>query len=137
MVPIPDVGLNGSYVRVHNGMKFRMKALTMWSLGVLLAITTFVCIVCMVRPTKDNHATHSEAVEMWTPIARCDVSMTHGILQTLKEAGINACSPYGSRGDSIWVSSPKATAAQEVLRRKAVPGLYLYDSPLPAPRALQ
>jgi len=63
--------------------------------------------------------------------------MTWEVLQTLKDAGIAACSPSGSRGDSIWVATPQAGPAQELLRRKALKGVHLLDPPLPPPQSLK
>jgi hypothetical protein len=118
-------------------MNARTKNVIVWSVIVLIVGSTIAVAFMLVRNIEHPQPGEAPAPETWTPIGRCDASMTQEVLNTLKASGIRACSPFGSRGDALWVATPQAGPAQELLRRKALKGVHLFDPPLPPPQSLQ
>jgi hypothetical protein len=114
-----------------------MKNVMIWSVIVIIAGSTIAVALMLVRNMEHPKPAEPPAPKTWTPIGRCDASMTLEVLKTLKDAGIEACSPFGSRGDAIWVVTPQAATAQEILRRKALQGVRLHNPPLPPPQLLE
>jgi hypothetical protein len=114
-------------------MNARTKNVIVWSVIVIIVGSTIAVGFMLVRNIEHPPPAEAPAPETWTPIGRCDASMTQEVLKTLKDAGIRACSPFGSRGDAIWVVTPQAEHAQELLRQKALQGVRLLKPPLPPP----